>query len=258
VTDQPILTARLSMYDWPQLQAANDAIWAGWQRRLLERGIEAPARLDRTETDESSVDRLLVGQVCGITFVRDLASKVRLIATPCYAAEGCQGPNYRSMIVVAANSQKKTIADLASGRAAINSRSSFSGWFALHAATGGGERYFRDYRTTGGHLASAQSVADGQSDCAAIDAVCWALIGKHVPALRAQLRVVGQSPSLPGLPFITGPSCDENTLGALRESLFETLADPALSGARENLLLTGAEILEPQSYRLLLDYASPL
>lgn len=254
MTADPTLIARLSMYDWPQMRAANDGLWVRWRAGLLARGIDVPQSLDRETQDERSVDGLLVGQVCGVTYAKHLADRVRLVATPCYTAEGCSGPNYCSIVVVRNGSSVNAIADLEGRSAAVNSKTSFSGWFALHAATGNGEEFFADYTLTGSHLASAQAVSEGKADCAALDAVCWALIGKYLPELRTRLRVLAQSPSLPGLPLIAGPSCDDRTVEILRETLFETLADPAMDSIKDTLLLTGAETLGDADYRRLLAY----
>ncbi len=254
MTAHPTLTARLSMYDWLQTRAANDELWTRWRRALRARGIDATESLDRETQDERSLDGLLVGQVCGVTYATSLAGRAQLVATPCYAAAGCDGPNYCSMIVVRTDNAADTIADLAGLSAAVNSKTSFSGWFALHATTGDDDKFFVGYVLTGAHLASAQAVAQGKADCAALDAVCWALIGKYLPDLRAQLRVLAQSPSLPGLPLIAGPSCDDRTVEILRETLFEILADPAMNATKESLLLTGAEILDDADYQRLLAY----
>lgn len=254
MTADPTLTARLSMYDWPQTRAANDELWARWRTGLRAKGVDTPDSLDRETQDERSLDGLLVGQVCGVTYAKFLSSKARLVATPCYGAAGCIGPNYCSMVVVRNDDSAHTMTDLAGRSAAVNSKTSFSGWFALHAASGHGEAFFGDYTLTGSHLASAQAVVQGRADCAALDAVCWAMIGRYLPDLHDQLRVLAQSPSLPGLPLIAGPACDDRTVEILRETLVETLADPAMDTVKESLLVTGAEILGDADYRKLLAY----
>ena len=96
-------------------------------------------------------------------------------------------------------------------------------------------------------------VADGRADCAALDAVCWALLGRHEPDLRAGLAVLCQTPLAPGLPLIAGPGWSEKDVAAMRAALDEALADPALAGPREALLLAGAETLPPTAYESLID-----
>jgi ABC-type phosphate/phosphonate transport system substrate-binding protein len=51
---------------------------------------------------------------------------------------------------------------------------------------------------TGGHRQSVQAVADGRADVAAIDAVCWALAGRHEDAAVEKLRVINRTPAEAG------------------------------------------------------------
>ncbi|MDP2734302.1 MAG: hypothetical protein Q8O63_14555, partial [Hoeflea sp.] len=44
--------ASLPMYDWPEIRAATDAVWAAIRSELSQRGIDAPARLDRSADPE--------------------------------------------------------------------------------------------------------------------------------------------------------------------------------------------------------------
>lgn len=243
------LIARLPMYDWPATRAANDALWTRWRQSMAQRGLEeTPAELDRSTGSETGAANLLAGQTCGITYVRTLRPAVSLIATPCYAAKGCDGPDYCSIIVVSRTSRADHLADLAGATAAINGRDSYSGWNALHATTGQGPAYFGAYVETGAHLGSAAAVAEGQADCAAIDAVSWALMARYEPELHGSLRGLCQSPPAPGLPLIAGPACDAHTVAILYDSLQETLGDPAMKEVLASLLLAGAVRLPPEEY----------
>jgi hypothetical protein len=76
--------AALPMYDLPELQAANDALWEGLRVRLAASGTPAPLSLDR----ELPLDvlwrhpRLLLAQTCGDPLGKSLQGVVKLIATP--------------------------------------------------------------------------------------------------------------------------------------------------------------------------------
>src|SRR5208337_3099340 len=59
--------AALPMYDFPEIAAANDALWAAIAAGLKARGVGAPARLTRGE-DIAALWRdpgLVFGQTCG-------------------------------------------------------------------------------------------------------------------------------------------------------------------------------------------------
>lgn len=237
------------MYDWPAIRHAHDAFWTAWRAAIADRGLAtAPERLDWNPAGEMVINDLFVGQVCGITYRRMLRGRVHLVATPCYAALGCVGPNYCSMIVVRRDDQARSMGDLADTVAAVNSETSYSGWNALQAVIENKAGFFRSTIMTGSHLASALAVVGGHADCAAIDSVCWSLMGRHEPDIQNHLRVLCQSPRVPGLPFIAGPTCSDEDVAVIRAALFETMADPAMSDVLDSLLLTGAEQLHPAAY----------
>ena len=52
---------------------------------------------------------------------------LKLLATPIYSAPGCDGPNYRSLIVIAADHPARILDDLRGGICAINDWDSQSG-----------------------------------------------------------------------------------------------------------------------------------
>ncbi len=85
--------ASLPMYDWPQIEAANDALWAAIANSLRAQGVEAPRKLARGGdlTADWRNPRLLFSQTCGYPYVKHLRGEVALIATPEYAFAGCEG-----------------------------------------------------------------------------------------------------------------------------------------------------------------------
>jgi hypothetical protein len=82
---------------------ATDAWWAGLARHLRAAGIEAPDRLTRSDAPAIQWRRpdLVVSQTCGYPLVHAFKDQLEVLATPVYAAEGCSGPHYSSLIVVA-------------------------------------------------------------------------------------------------------------------------------------------------------------
>jgi ABC-type phosphate/phosphonate transport system substrate-binding protein len=247
------MIAALQMYDLPELRAAHDALWATLGARLRTAGLPAPETLTRAADIHAVWARadLLLGQTCGYPYATRLRGKVRLVATPIYAAEGCDGPHYRSAIVVRAEDPAESLADLRGRRVAYNGKDSQSGVHALRAAVaplGEGGRFFAAALETGGHRASAAAVAAGRADAAAIDCVTWALLGDVAPGETAPLRVLGWTPSAPGLPLITAAGTDDATLQTLRALVVETFAAPETAARRAPLRIAGAEALDDRAY----------
>jgi len=246
--------AALPMYDLPELHAANDALWRAIAVRLEAQGVPAPACLLRGRPlDEVWADPdLLLGQTCGYPLVTRLAGRVGLVATPRYGAPGCEGALYRSAMVVRSGDPARTLADLRRRRCAVNDAASNSGMNVLRAAVAGvaagAARFFSEIVMTGGHVASAQAVAGGLADVAAIDCITWAHLQRWRPYETAGLRVLDWTESSPGLPLITALRTGAPIRAALLRALDEVATDPALAPVRQDLLLEGFEVLALSDY----------
>ncbi len=248
------------MYDLPEVAEATDAFWAALATRLRGAGVEdVPDRLER-DSDPRAVwasPQLLFSQTCGLPLVHRFAGRLALVATPCYAAPGCVGPNYLSHIVVRADDPRATVAEFAGSVAAINSEDSHSGFNILRwrVAREGRSPFFARVERTGSHVASLAGVQSGGADLAAIDCVTFALLERHRPSAVEGVRVLEETPLAPGLPYITAGDTTAEECARLREALAETLADPALAEVREALLLLGAEEVRPARYEAIRDFA---
>jgi len=246
--------ASLPMYDLPELRAATDAWWQGLAHAFRREGIaDVPDRLDRRASYQEVCSRpdLLFSQTCGYPLVHALTNRVALVATPHYRAEGCEGPNYCSVVVVGADSAARTIEDLRGARCAVNGLDSQSGYNALRALVAphvDHGRFFGGVAVTGGHRASIARVAAREADIAAIDCVSYALLARHRPQALTGVRVLGRTASAPSLPYITRAGADADLLRRLRGGLDRALGDPGLAEARDALLLDGAAVLPLAAY----------
>jgi len=246
--------ASLAMYDLPEVRAATDAWWRGLAGAFRREGIaEVPDRLDRATGHHEVCLRpdLLFAQTCGYPLTHALAGRVTLVATPCYAAEGCAGASYCSFIVVAAGNPAAAIADLRGARCAVNALDSQSGYSALRAAVAPharNGRFFSSAAVSGSHVASLQLVAAGATDVAAIDCVTHALVARYQPAALDGTRVLARTAPAPGLPYVTRGDADDDRIARLRTGLQRAFADPQLEPARAALLLTGATALPLAAY----------
>jgi ABC-type phosphate/phosphonate transport system substrate-binding protein len=245
--------AALPMYDWPVVRGANDLVWRRLAAALRARGLNAPESLERTRP-EAEIWRdpgLLIAQTCGYPLVSGLLGHVRLVATPCYGVDGCEGALYSSHIIVRRDEPARDLAAMAGWIAAINSYGSQSGLAALYescAAAGGPQPFFGGSVLTGSHLASMRSVAAGEADVAAIDAVCWALARRDCPELTGQLKSLGTTRPTPGLPFVTAAGRTDAEVGLICAALAECLADQKTQALRRALFITGIEALDIADY----------
>lgn len=250
----PMSLASLPMYDLPELRETTDAWWAGLAAVFRAEGLaEAPDRLTRSD-DLGAVWRspdLLFSQTCGYPMVTLLADVVQPVATPAYAAEGCVGASYSSVIIVRADDPVADAEGLRGRRAAVNAPYSQSGYNVLRhlvAPLAGGRPFFAEVVETGGHHNSMAAVASGQADVAAVDCVTFALTARYRPEATAGLRVLLHSDQAPGLPYVAPATATPDQIRRLRVGLQQACADPALAEVRAALLLTGVEVLPRTAY----------
>lgn len=240
------------MYDWPEVAGATDALWRAIAVRLADAGLAAPSALDRSQAGEAIwLDpNLVLSQTCGYPYATELGGVVRLVATPVYEAEGCEGPLYSSMVVARRGEGVASLADLSARRFAFNARNSLSGYVApVTAMRGVGLSLAEmDWVETGSHRASVRAVADGQADAAAIDAVCWALAKRHEAEAAARLEVIDNTPLRPALPFITAGRRSPEDAAAIRNAMASALTGETGKAVRAALLLDSVVALTPADY----------
>lgn len=240
------MIASLPMYDWPELREATDAWWAGIARHMgvsgaLQRGTDHTAPWRQTG--------LLFSQTCGYPFTHEFRGKLKLVATPHYAVDGCVGPNYQSIVFA------RRAAPLGNFRgtiAAVNNPESMSGMLALQLVFGPLAKdghFFTGAIATGGHIASLNAVRVGAASVCAVDAVCVALARRHRPDYLEGLVEIARSPRVPSLPYVTVSGDVER----LRSALAAAFADPVLQETRDHLFLNGYSLLDPQAYDLIID-----
>jgi ABC-type phosphate/phosphonate transport system substrate-binding protein len=244
--------AGLPMYDLPALRPATDAFWAAIRRSLLAAGIaDVPAGLSRDLDPETlwTHPNLLLAQACGLPLVTLLDGRVRFVATPIYAVAGCSGGDYRSWLVVREDSGIAGISELDGSTAAVNAAHSQSGANALGALTAPiakGRPFFKSIRLTGSHAASLDAVRTNNSLCAAIDCVTWHHLARTEPEATAGLRILGASPPVPALPFITAATTDDATVARLRAAI-RVAVDEAPAACR-SLAITGLAANDATAY----------
>ena len=234
--------ASLGMYDYPHTRAANMLLWT----LIREQLGYGPAKLTH-DNDPWYIwqsHELVFSQTCGLPFRACLHDKVQLIGTPDYGLTGCPAGHYNSVIVVSSASTIQDLKSLTGQYMAYNEGLSQSGWAAPQAHLKQTNISFKTGPCTGSHKASAQAVADGKADFAAIDALTWEMLRANIPEVTDKIRVLDRTLPTPALPYITSMSQDAGTIANAVESAIKSLP----TSARETLHFNGLVRLSPSAY----------
>jgi ABC-type phosphate/phosphonate transport system substrate-binding protein len=219
------MIASLMMYARAELAGPNGRYWARIRSELAARGIDAPENLsnDRDTMEVWSSPELVLSQTCGMPYRLWLHNNVNLVGTPDFGLAGCEPGYYNSAIVVRADDARQTLGDFRDATFAFNQTHSQSGFAAAYAHTTNAGFWFANRVQSHGHGASAQFVAQGTADIAAIDAVTWRLIQQFDDFAR-HLRVLEFTEPTPGLPYITSATADTNGIRAAIIAAIEGLS----------------------------------
>lgn len=238
----------LPMYHWPEVADDHAGFWQALRKALEKRGISSPELLDQSAVGVEFwlSNNLLFSQTCGYPFATHLRDKVHLLGTPCYQVEGCDGPTYSSAIIVRKDADYGNLNDTLTGRVAVNSHNSLSGYRCFVPKIGDPLSAFDRSVVSGGHRRSALMVAAGEADCAAIDAVCWDYFQRFEPDAANNLRVLDWAPRFPALPYITAGVSDN--VAAMQDALEEVAGQSATQQWAKNLRLGGVEYVAAEKY----------
>ncbi len=232
----------LPWYDLPELRPALQDFWTGWARHA---GVSTgPLTHDHELYAPLGRDDLLISQTCGLVAGRP-EHHPRILATPVFTSRGCEGPNYRSVLLLRAGSHPGEIAQLRGLRACINDPLSHSGCTALRELVPA--RSIASARVTGSHEESVRALAEGRADVAAVDCTSWALLLRHRPRLCEGLEERAWSEPAPAPPWLSHPRHHP----ALRRGLSDWLTDPESRTIRAELMLGGAARLPASAYERL-------
>ena len=247
------MIACLDMYNWPESRDAFDRLWHNCRDGLQEIGFDAPKNLSHNGEDLTAAahdGRLILGQVCGITFAR--ANHSQPTYKPLGALIGVDenGPSGYYTSVVIARDASASIQALLSKRFAVNGWTSYSGWYGLrhHLITLGLSIDLPQAVISDAHRRSVEMVAFGEADWAAIDSISWGMLKRIAPALTASVHVIDQTLAVPGLPLVTSCHTPPDLATFLQQRIsryFDTTQGRSDFAA---LGITGMEIIDSAAY----------
>lgn len=244
----------LPMYPFPA--ASLRAFWQGLRASLQSAGMAGlPAELAQLGDLLAHWQRsdLLLSQSCGYPASTLLRSKVQIVGAFHFDVPGCSLSNYSSVLLVRKDDPRLSLAQFHGAVAACNEAHSQSGYHALRTAVAPlalDGRFFSKVLFSGAHRRSAQMVASGEADIAALDCVSAFLLRQQEPAVFGQLATVGFTESMPGLPLITSLSTSATALAQLRQALGICCQAPELRDSLDAMRITGFSALEASDYRI--------
>ena len=236
------MIASLPMYDMPALHGANDRLWQA-TRAVLGFGPEALTRTPDLWAQWEAPD-LVLSQTCGYPYRAKLHDKVQLVATPNFALKGCPYGTYNSVFLARRTDKITRLSELAGKRFAFNEALSQSGWAAPKVHLDKRGVVLGPLLQTGAHQLSAEAVAEGRADFAALDAHTWHLLKRNT-ALGKKLTVVARTAPTPALPYITSQAQDPTVI---RAALAEALTQLSTQD-RDALGIKSLVSISSQTYR---------
>ena len=260
MTALPPATASLPMYNLPEMRTVTARFWEALRGLLAERVLaDLPAELvfERRPVPARIEPEVLFTQTCGYPLETVFRGQTTRLGTPCYDAPGCDGPTHRALFLVREESPARTLADLKGSVFLLNSPVSNSGMNLPRRALAeiaGGRPFFREIIITGNHPASLDRMLRGEGDVASIDCVTYAFWRRYRPAAADQVRIVGETPPSPAIPFVTSAMTPPATVEILRAALRTVARDPRYAAVCAELLISGIEDVPDTAYRGLLDY----
>jgi ABC-type phosphate/phosphonate transport system substrate-binding protein len=226
------LTASLPMYNLPEMAPRNTAFWKALSKEITsEKFANAPVELalSRPAVPDTIGKEVLFSQACGYPLQTIYRGQFALLAAPTYNFPGCGAATHRAFIIVRRDASYKTVEDLRASRFALNSRHSNSGMNLpriMLARLGITAPFFGSVVETGSHTESIRRVAAGDLDAASIDCVTYGFFIDYRREEMSGLRVLGETPESPAIPFVTSVATPPEQIDALRAALLRMANDP--------------------------------
>lgn len=220
------MIASLPMYDRAETRAANDRLWDLMREHLASSIADLPLALTRSADpwDDWRSSDLLFSQTCSMPYRMELWQRLKVIGTPVSHLD-CAPGHYFSVFVKRSGDLRMQLEDFAGAVLAVNDMCSQSGWAAAQAALIKVDTTIAQSVETGAHWASAEAVATGRADLAALDAVTWSMIRKW-DQCADNLEVLTKTAPTPALPFVTAyPEHAGLLFKALKRSISELSAE---------------------------------
>ncbi|NVK31840.1 MAG: PhnD/SsuA/transferrin family substrate-binding protein [Gammaproteobacteria bacterium] len=202
------MIVRFPMYRTEAVDQAYQALWEAILQGLPEHLVEILPTSVSQDSDEELIahwqsTETILSQTCGYPLLTELSNQPLVV--PHYAVEGCEGANYRSVILVRADNKVRHLQDLYKARPVISERDSWSGHHTLlreFARLGRSHRLEHAF-VSGSHVGSIEVLLNNRADFCAVDCVTWHHLQQSSPEAIEGTRVLSMTAPSLGLPWIS-------------------------------------------------------
>lgn len=253
-------TASLPMYNLPEMATRNAAFWKALSEEICADGFANPPvelSFGRPSVPNAIGEEVLFSQTCGYPLQTVYRGQFVLLGAPTYNFPGCGAATHRAFVIVRKDSGCKTVEDLRGSRFALNSRYSNSGMNLpriMLARRGITAQFFGSVIETGSHTESIRRVAAGDLDAASIDCVTYGCFSDYHSEKMSDLRVLGETPESPAIPFITSVATPPDQIDALRSALLRLANDPSREPVLRGLRIKTITAVDPMIYERVMAY----
>jgi ABC-type phosphate/phosphonate transport system substrate-binding protein len=235
--------ASLPMYNLPEMQAGNAALWRAIRTEAERLGVMGlPAALDfaRKPVPARIEPDTIFTQVCGWPLQTIYAGQAMVLGVPAYDAPHCAGPTHAGVFVVRRDAPFSSVADLRGCDFVFNSIHSNSGMNLprrVIAELADGRPFFESIVETFSQPINLERVARGEADATCVDCVTFAFFARHRPTAAEQLRILATTPPTPAIPYVTTTATDPAIRAALAQALRRVATAPEWAPVRAAMLL---------------------
>jgi ABC-type phosphate/phosphonate transport system substrate-binding protein len=248
------------MYCFPEMEAANAALWTALQLGLRAKGVETADiefSIGGCAAPEGVGPGVFFTQMCGYPLFKHYRDRGRVLGTPHYSIPGCVGPTHRAFFMVRSSDPAECLDDMRGRIFGCNSLMSNSGMNLPRlslARIARGKPFFSSVVMTGGHVASLERLAESSIDLCSIDNVTWGFYKKFRPVNSERYRILDETVSSPSLPYMTAVNTSEFESAAIAETLHEIMDDPQAADTRGALELAGLSTPDVDAYERLTEF----
>jgi ABC-type phosphate/phosphonate transport system substrate-binding protein len=253
--------ASLPMYNLPEMQAGNAAIWRAIRTEAERLGVMGlPAALDfaRKPVPARIEPDTIFTQVCGWPLQTIYAGQAMVLGVPAYDAPHCAGPTHAGVFVVRRDAPFSSVADLRGCDFVFNSIHSNSGMNLprrVIAELADGRPFFGSIVETFSQPINLERVARGEADATCVDCVTFAFFARHRPTAAEQLRILATTPPTPAIPYVTTTATDPAIRAALAQALRRVAIEPEWAPVRAAMLLLDVMPPDHVDYQIPCRYA---
>lgn len=244
------------MYETVNNDEAYQNFWEKLRPHLFS-DVTPPTSKDLRWYDHASeawtAPDMILSHTCMYPYLYDRRDNLRYVATPHFDVPGCVDYKYCSFLITHKDMKGMDLKRLVQeGPIAINEKDSLTGCIMLAEALDlNGVPFTQrfDVVHTTSHRESIRSVSMGETNFASIDCVTWYWVMQKTPELAENVLVMGKTPKLPALPFVTSIEFSDDVFTAIKDGFLKAWNDNKVKKAAEALRIKGISIVPEAEFQ---------